>query len=197
MEKAKKRQQQLNQQKDTQQAEIKKLESRIHEAEAERNTQKRKYEEIISERDVLGTQLIRRNDELALLYEKIKIQQRTLQQGEIAYKQRLEESRGLMILTASLKRELKIERQQVANIDDLKKEVYQLQRELLQERTKVRALSEELENPMNVHRWRKLEGSDPATYELVQKIHILQKRLIEKSEEVVDKELLIHHKEKL
>ena len=33
----------------------------------------------------------------------------------------------------------------------------------------VRALSEELENPMNVHRWRKLEGSDPVMYELIQK----------------------------
>ena len=33
----------------------------------------------------------------------------------------------------------------------------------------MRALSEELENPMNVHRWRKLEGSDPAIYELIQK----------------------------
>merc|ERR1719203_1583465 len=187
----------LNSQKDTQQAEIKKLESRIHEAEAERNTQKRKYEEIISERDVLGTQLIRRNDELALLYEKIKIQQRTLQEGEIAYKERLEESRGLMILTASLKRELKIERQQVANIDDLKKEVYQLQRELLQERTKVKALAEELENPMNVHRWRKLEGSDPAMYELIQKVRTLQKRLISKTEEVVAKDLEITEKERL
>ena len=83
------------------------------------------------------------------------------------------------------------------NLETLRNEVYQLQRELLQERTKVRALSEELENPINVHRWRKLEGSDPATYELVQKIHMLQRRLIEKSEEVVDKELLIHHKEKL
>ena len=83
------------------------------------------------------------------------------------------------------------------NLETLRNEVYQLQRELLQERTKVRALSEELENPMNVHRWRKLEGSDPATYELVQKTHMLQKRLIEKSEEVVDKDLLIRHKEKL
>ena len=36
----------------------------------------------------------------------------------------------------------------------------------------MRALSEELENPMNVHRWRKLEGSDPATYELVQKLQV-------------------------
>merc|ERR1719203_2120202 len=187
----------LNSQKDTQQAEIKKLESRIHEAEAERNTQKRKYEEIISERDVLGTQLIRRNDELALLYEKIKIQQRTLQEGEIAYKERLEESRGLMILTASLKRELKIERQRVDNIDDLKREVYHLQRELLQERTKVKALAEELENPMNVHRWRKLEGSDPAMYELIQKVRTLQKRLIAKTEEVVAKDLEIQEKERL
>jgi len=38
---------------------------------------------VISERDILGTQLVRRNDELALLYEKIKIQQSTLNKGKI------------------------------------------------------------------------------------------------------------------
>lgn len=48
----------------------------------------------------------------------------------------------------------------------------------------MKALSEELENPMNVHRWRKLEGSDPTTFEMIQKIHTLQKRLISKTEEV-------------
>ena len=37
---------------------------------------------MISERDILGTQLVRRNDELALLYEKIKIQQSTLNKGK-------------------------------------------------------------------------------------------------------------------
>merc|ERR1712087_126098 len=119
------------------------------------------------------------------------------QEGEIAYKERLEESRGLMIMTSSLKRELKIERQQVANIDDLKKEVYQLQRELLQERTKVKALSEELENPMNVHRWRKLQGSDPAMYELIQKVRTLQKRLIQKTEHVHAKDIEIQEKERM
>merc|ERR1711881_296051 len=55
----------------------------------------------------------------------------------------------------------------------------------------------ELENPMNVHRWRKLEGSDPATYEMIQKIQTLQKRLISKTEEVVEKDLLIQEKQKL
>merc|ERR550537_969559 len=77
------------------------------------------------------------------------------------------------------------------------KEVFQLQRELLQERTKVKALSEELENPMNVHRWRKLEGSDPATFEMLQKVKTLQKRLISKTEEAVEKDLAIQEKEKL
>ena len=88
-------------------------------------------------------------------------------------------------------------KKQGSQTDDLKREVFRLQKDLLQEKTKVKALSEELENPMNVHRWRKLEGSDPATYEMIQKIQTLQKRLIMKTEEVVEKDLLIQEKEKL
>ncbi len=40
--------------------------------------QRKEYDQVVSERDMLGTQLIRRNDELALLYDKTKIQQSTL-----------------------------------------------------------------------------------------------------------------------
>ncbi len=43
----------------------------------------------MAERDILGTQLIRRNDESALLYEKIKIQQNILAKGEAEYRERL------------------------------------------------------------------------------------------------------------
>ena len=46
--------------------------------------QKKEYDQVINERDILGTQLIRRNDELALLYEKLKIQQSTLSKGAFA-----------------------------------------------------------------------------------------------------------------
>jgi hypothetical protein len=38
-----------------------------------------------------------------------------------------------------------------------------MQREFLKERTRCRALEEELENPMNVHRWRKLEVTPVST----------------------------------
>merc|ERR1712193_106870 len=104
--------------------------------------------------------------------------------GEIQYRNRLEEIKGQKENIGTLKYELAMDKQQSENIEDHKKEVYHLQRELLQERTKVKALSEELENPMNVHRWRKLEGTDPATYEMIQKVKTLQRRLIAKTEEV-------------
>ena len=82
-------------------------------------------------------------------------------------------------------------------MNKLKHEVHHLQRELLSERTKVKALSEELENPINVHRWRKLIGSDPTKFESIQKIQTLQKRLIAKTEEIVEKDLIIQEKERL
>ena len=181
----------------SQKTEIEKLNHIINEADQERLRQKKEYSNVINERDILGTQLIRRNDELALLYEKIKIQQSTLNKGQIQYRDRLNEIRVLKIKLADMKRELSVLTGNVANIDVLKREVHHLGRELLQERTKVKALSEELENPLNVHRWRKLEGSDPATYEMIQKIQTLQKRLIAKTEEAVEKDLLIQEKEKL
>ena len=180
-----------------QDAEIQRLANMIRRMDDEALTQRKEYDQVINERDILGTQLIRRNDELALLYEKLKIQMSTLRTGEAQYAQRLQDLRVLRLKIKDLQRELGISHNSGQQVDDMKRELINAQRELLQEKTKVKALSEELENPMNVHRWRKLEGSDPATYEMIQKIQTLQKRLIAKTEEVVEKDLLITEKEKL
>uniref|UniRef100_A0A8C0XMZ5 Cilia- and flagella-associated protein 58 central coiled coil domain-containing protein n=1 Tax=Castor canadensis TaxID=51338 RepID=A0A8C0XMZ5_CASCN len=174
-----------------QEAEERKLLRIISEADGERLRQKKELDQVISERDILGSQLVRRNDELALLYEKIKIQQSVLNKGESQYNQRVEDMRILKLEIKKLRREKRILARSVANVEELR------QREFLKERTRCRALEEELENPMNVHRWRKLEASDPSTFELIQKIQTLQKRLISKTEEVVEKELLLQEKEKL
>jgi chromosome segregation ATPase len=177
--------------------EIKRLLSTIKRMDDESLLQRKEYDQVINERDILGTQLIRRNDELSLLYEKLRVQQSTLCAGEIQYNLRLDDLKILKIKNKDLQREVNIIKNNNNKIDGLKREVLMLQKELLQERTKVTALSEELENPMNVHRWRKLEGSDPATFELIQKVQTLQKRLISKTEEVVEKGLIIQEKEKL
>lgn len=75
---------------------------------------------MINERDILGTQLIRRNDELSLLYEKIKIQQSTLNKGETQYSQRLEDIRILKLEIKKMRREKNMLSRSVANIEDLR-----------------------------------------------------------------------------
>ena len=178
-------------------AEENKLRHIIIEADTERMRQKKEYEAVVQERDILGTQLIRRNDELSLLYEKIKIQTSTLNKGEIQYRERLEDIRVLRLEIKRLRREKAILQTETQNVDSLRNEIFKLQRDVLREQTRVKVLEEELESPMNIHRWRKLAGSDPSTYELITKIQTLQKRLIGKTEEVVEKELVIQQKEKL
>ena len=78
----------------------------ITEAEAEKQNQKKDYEMVINERDILGTQLIKRNEELILLHEKIKIQISTLKKGEIYYKEKVDDIIKLVDMIQNCKREL-------------------------------------------------------------------------------------------
>lgn len=57
-----------------QRSEVQKLTKIIQEAELERQRQQKEYEAIICERHVLGGQLIKRNDELQTLYERVRLQ---------------------------------------------------------------------------------------------------------------------------
>ncbi|NXH14187.1 CFA58 protein, partial [Bucco capensis] len=182
---------------ENQEAEERKLLKIIAEADAERLKQKKEFDQVINERQILGSQLVRRNDEVALLYEKIKIQQSILNKGESQYRQRMEDIRLLKLEIKKLRREKGILGKTAANVEELRQEVHFMQKELLREQTRCKVLEEELSNPLNVHRWRKLEASDPSTYELIKKVQRLQKQLISKTGEVVEKELLLQEKEKL
>lgn len=60
-----------------------------------------------------------------------------------------------------LKRELRILMKESTKIPLHKNDIFNIQSELIEEKLKVKALSEELENPLNVHRCRNLDGTDP------------------------------------
>ncbi|NWV61564.1 CFA58 protein, partial [Malurus elegans] len=182
---------------ENQEAEEKKLLKIIADADAERVRQKKEFDKLLCDRHALGTQLIRRNDEVALLYEKIKIQQAILNRGETEFRQRMEDMRILKLEIKKLRREKGILGKSVAKVDELRWEFNYMQKELLKEQTRCKLLEEELQRPLQVHRWRKLEASDPTTYELILKVHRLQKRLITKTGEVIEKEFLLQEKEKL
>ena len=71
-----------------QDGEMQKLAHIIQEADEERQRQQKEYDAVVSERDILGSQLIRRDEELSGLYEKIKIQKSTLAKGAAQYEER-------------------------------------------------------------------------------------------------------------
>ncbi|XP_024936325.1 cilia- and flagella-associated protein 58 isoform X2 [Cephus cinctus] len=169
----------------------------IHLAEMDISRLKKDVDTIMNERDILGTQLVRRNDELSLQYSRIKILDGTVQRGEAQYAQRLDDIRLLKLEVKKLRTEKTLLSKSISNISDLRQEIFHLERDLTKERLKVMALEEEMQNPLNIHRWRKLEGSDPDTYELLVKIQILQKRILRMSSEMIDKEKKIKESEKL
>ncbi|XP_034538757.1 cilia- and flagella-associated protein 58 [Notolabrus celidotus] len=181
---------------DSQKAEQQKLQKIIADADAEQIQQKKQLEQVIRERDSLGKQLLCHNDERALLYEKIRIQQSILSKGDFHYSQRTEDVRLLKIEIKRLQRKKSILDKTVPNTEDLRRELFHQQRELLRERMRNSILEDQLK-PINIHRWRRLEGSDPDKYELIQKIQSLQKRLISKTQELEERELLLQEKEKL
>merc|ERR1712164_132692 len=176
-----------------------------------RNTENKKQEEKLArtekEKDVLIEKLQRSSMlkeqtevELTQMNKEVKNLNDLIRDADEERKRQHKELQDIRLLKLEIKklrREKAILMKNVSSIDDLRKEVYHTQRELLRERTRCKALEEELENPMNIHRWRKLEASDPSQYEMILKIQALQKRLIDKTEEVVEKELAIQEKEKL
>ena len=105
---------------ENQRLEERKLRKVITEASAERTRQRKELEQVINERNILGTQLVRRNDELALLHEKIRIHQSTLDKGETQYTQRLEDIRILKIEIKKMRREKNMLTRSVANVEDLR-----------------------------------------------------------------------------
>jgi chromosome segregation ATPase len=169
----------------------------ISEAYTEKSRQHKDYEMVVNERDILGGQLIKRNQELAQLYEKIKIAQSNLAKGESHYREKQKNFASFQNNLIKLRKEFENTKEQIECVEDLKQEVASLNKELLNQKGKVKALRDEVEIPMNVHRWRKIEAVDQENYERILKIQAIQRRLIAKTEEASEKDNLIKEKEKL
>ena len=81
-----------------------KLSKIITDADAERLRQRKEFDAVIAERDMLGTQLIRRNNEVKGLYEKIKIVRSTLTKGEWTYEEKMDEHQFLVDMIEEVRR---------------------------------------------------------------------------------------------
>ena len=76
--------------------------------------------QVTKERDLVGAQLLRRNDEISLLYEKIKIMETTLYKGELQYNERLRDVRILKLEIRNLRCKNNILQKETQVIEDLR-----------------------------------------------------------------------------
>lgn len=95
--------------------------------------------------------------------------------GNSQYNDRLEDIKLLKIEIQNLRSQRNLLARGISNTVDMRQEVLQLNRVIVQERVRAKALENEMTTPMNVHRWRKLGGIDPDKAHLLTKIQTLQK----------------------
>merc|ERR1719388_712070 len=151
----------LNEQVEQYVIEIDKLNSIINSIEKEMVILKRKYEQAVETRNFTGIQLIDRNDELCILWEKSNIQEKLLKKGEDVMLSKEEDIRILKIHEAEVKRQLQVVQKKIPEVPILKEEVLRLRESLSEVRKRADSLSLELENPSSMMRkWRQLGGED-------------------------------------
>ena len=173
-------------------AETDNLNSLINGIEKDMLKLKKRYEAAVEERNYTGIQLIDRNDELCILYEKSNMQQAVLKKGELAIREREDEIRMLDLQVAELCREIEVTRRKLPKVAELEQEIVLLQTQLEEERAPLgEKLSAELEAPSNSKRWRKLEGKDPEPEDLAAKLQVLEERVADKKEQLLEKDLVL------
>jgi len=175
-----------------QEKEMEKLKINVDETAKNYSKLENEYKKTIIDRDNLSSQLIRRNEEVSVLHEKIMILTTDMNKLEKKIQEKEDNINNTGRAIQNLTRELKIKQKFKEKAESYSRELINLNKELLREKNLNKALTEEVEASEKLfHRWRKLEGIDPDSLELHYKIGLLQKRLIGKTEECVEKEITI------
>lgn len=151
-------------------------------------TQKEKINEqleiVVSERDLLSTEVIKRHKELRVLNEKLKIIDHLFKKCEGQFNSKATLSVSLKKTAKELLVEIKDLKMEVEKIPELFIDYQLLEKEYLNEKLKCNFLIQELQCPINVHKWRKLESTDNKAFEMLSKIYVLTKSLLQKNEAV-------------
>ena len=79
----------------------------------------------------------------------------------------------------------------LANTADMRHDIFQLHRQLNQERIKSNAIEQEMLTPMNTHRWRKLSYRNEKQMSLMIKYQRLQKKLLKQTAQMAKSDELI------
>ena len=171
--------------------EISKLNVVINRLERQMIAIKGGYDSLVEARNESGQQVIARNDELCILYERANVQGSALQEGRKTLMGLDDELRLKKLKLAEIERQCGAVKKRVPQLPALAEKVIGLKSDISEKRELTKRLCAELETPKNQARWRELGGRDPTTDECKEKHLVLEERLNRKKTEHLEQELAL------
>ncbi|XP_031676491.1 LOW QUALITY PROTEIN: coiled-coil domain-containing protein 146-like [Oncorhynchus kisutch] len=151
---------------------------------------RKSHDNAVQSRNDRGVQLLEREEEMCIFYEKVNVQEGLIRDGNIEMQALEEETRCLQMITKEEGRQTALSRKLVPCQRRLKGESTMLQIQLAECKERMLELEKALEDPGQENRARELEGKDPSPVELTQKIEQLEVGLAEREELLLEKDLV-------
>ena len=150
----------------------------ISEAELDQKQQKNVLNDITMSARLVEKASVKKGDERTELQNKVKVLTSMIQKGRASFEKQeddIEESER--ILSEELDRQ-KYLMETTRHARALRLECLRIEKSIVQEMGKERALEEEMQKPMNVHRWRFLDSTNPELAQLIRMNMSLRDRLM-------------------
>ncbi|KAM5236429.1 coiled-coil domain-containing protein 146 [Ctenodactylus gundi] len=151
---------------------------------------RKKYEKAVQLRNESGVQLIEREEEVAIFYEKMEIQEKMKLNGEIEIHNLEEKMRFVKLKIVEKQRQIHVSQKLLPVKRALDADLAVLQIQFSQCTDRIRALEKQFINPQGKNRARLLPGEDLTDEEMIKKLDELELQLAKKEEKLLEKDFV-------
>ncbi|XP_010635255.1 coiled-coil domain-containing protein 146 isoform X3 [Fukomys damarensis] len=182
--------QEMKEKKEAQLSNLDRLAHMITVIEEEMVQLRKKYEKAVQRRNECGVQLIEREEEVSIFYEKIDIQEKLKLNGEIEIHILEEKIRFLKLKIAEKQRQIHVSQKLLPSKRALDAELAVLQIQFSQCTDRIKDLEKKFVNPVGKNRTRLLPGKDLTQEEMIKKLDELELQLAKKEEKLLEKDFI-------
>ncbi|XP_072615989.1 coiled-coil domain-containing protein 146 isoform X4 [Vulpes vulpes] len=182
--------QEMKEKKEAQLNNIDRLASMITTVEEEMVQLRKKYEKAVQRRNESGVQLIQREEEVCIFYEKINIQEKMKLNGEIEIHVLEEKIRFLKLKIAEKQRQIHVTQKLLPTKRALDADLAVLQIQFSQCTERIKDLEKQFINPDGENRIRFIPGKDMTQEEMIKKLDALELQLAQKEEKLLEKDFI-------
>nr|XP_042128834.1 coiled-coil domain-containing protein 146 isoform X2 [Peromyscus maniculatus bairdii] len=182
--------QEMKEKKEAQLNSMDRLASMITMIEEEMVQLRKKYEKAVQRRNESGVQLIEREEEVCIFYEKINIQEKMKLHGDVEIHILDEKIRFLRLKIAEKQRQICVTQKLLPTKRALDADLAVLQIQFSQCADRIKDLEKRFINPDSEGRIRFIPGKDPTEKQMIKKLDMLELQLAKKEEKLLEKDFI-------